>query len=61
MLVERLTLWLARTNAWILAPTGPGRTCVLVDAPPDPSQLLARLRALDLRPVAILTSPEACT
>ncbi|MBW3581029.1 MAG: MBL fold metallo-hydrolase, partial [Actinobacteria bacterium] len=56
MLVERLTLWLARTNAWIVAPRGPGGDCVLVDAPPEPSLLLDRLAALDLRPVAVFAT-----
>ncbi|MGI8757681.1 MAG: MBL fold metallo-hydrolase [Acidimicrobiales bacterium] len=55
-LVERLTLWLARTNAWIVAPSGPGGDCVLVDAPPEPELLLARLASLELRPVALLAT-----
>lgn len=58
MLVERLTLWLARTNAWIVAPTGPGGECVVVDAPPDPSAILDRLAALDLRLVPRLFSGD---
>ncbi len=56
VLVERLTLWLARTNAWIVAPSGPGGDCVLVDAPPEPTSLLDRLAALDLRLVAVLAT-----
>ncbi|MDP8988271.1 MAG: MBL fold metallo-hydrolase [Actinomycetota bacterium] len=56
MLVERLTLWLAGTNAWIVAPAGPGGECVLVDAPPEPAPLLARLDELDLRLVALLVT-----
>lgn len=56
MLLEPLTLWLARTNAWIVAPQGPGGDCVLVDAPPEPGPLLARLAELDLRTVALLAT-----
>lgn len=56
MLLERRCLWLARTNAWIVAPDGPGGDCVLVDVPPEPDDLLARLAELELRPVAILAT-----
>lgn len=56
VLVERLTLWLARTNAWIIAPGGPGRECVLVDAPPEPSVLLEHLAVRGLHVVAILAT-----
>lgn len=56
MLVERLRLWLAGTNAWIVAPAGPGGECVLVDAPPDPAPLLARLDELELRLVALIVT-----
>ena len=38
MLLERRCLWLARTNAWIVAPGGPGGDCVLVDVPPEPDE-----------------------
>jgi hydroxyacylglutathione hydrolase len=56
MLIEPLTLWLAQTNAWIVAPDGPGGEAVLVDAPPEPGPLLERLAALDLRLVALLST-----
>ena len=56
MQIEPLTLWLAQTNAWIVAPDGPGGECVLVDAPPEPGPILARLAALDLRLVALLST-----
>ena len=56
MLIEGLPLWVAQTNAWIVAPTGPGGECVLIDAPPDPTALLARLAALELRLVALLAT-----
>ena len=55
-LVESLTLWLAATNAWIVAPDGPGGECVLIDAPPEPGPILERLAALDLRLVALLST-----
>jgi glyoxylase-like metal-dependent hydrolase (beta-lactamase superfamily II) len=54
--IEPLTLWLAQTNAWIVAPDGPGGECVLVDAPPEPGPILARLAELDLRLVALLST-----
>lgn len=56
MLIEGLPLWVAQTNAWIVAPTGPGGECVLIDAPPDPPAILARLAALELRLVALLAT-----
>ncbi len=56
MQIEPLTLWLAQTNAWIVAPDGPGGECVLVDAPPEPGPILERLAALDLRLVALLST-----
>jgi hydroxyacylglutathione hydrolase len=56
MLIEPLTLWLAQTNAWIVAPDGPGGEAVLVDAPPEPGPLLQRLASLDLRLVALIST-----
>lgn len=56
MLVEPLVLWLAQTNAWIVTAGGPGSECVLIDAPPEPAPLLARLAELDLRLVALLST-----
>lgn len=56
MLIEQLPLWLAETNAWIVAPDGPGGECVLVDAPPDPTAILERLRHHGLRLVALLST-----
>ncbi len=56
MQIEPLTLWLAQTNAWIVAPDGPGGECVLVDAPPEPGPILGRLVELDLRLVALLST-----
>jgi glyoxylase-like metal-dependent hydrolase (beta-lactamase superfamily II) len=54
--IEGLRLWLAGTNAWIVAPAGPGGECVLVDAPPDPRVILNRLREQGLKLVALLTT-----
>jgi len=51
-----VTLWVAGTNAWIVAPDGPGGECVLVDAPPEPAPLLDRLAALELRLVALIST-----
>ncbi|MDP8992179.1 MAG: MBL fold metallo-hydrolase [Actinomycetota bacterium] len=56
MLLERLPLWLASTNAWIVAPSGPGGECLLVDAPPDPAAILDGLARHGLRLVALLTT-----
>lgn len=56
MLIEALTLWLAQTNAWIVAPGGPGGECVLIDAPPEPGAILERLAGNDLRLVALLAT-----
>jgi hydroxyacylglutathione hydrolase len=56
VVIEPLTLWLAATNAWIVAPDGPGGECVLVDAPPEPGPLLERLTALELRLVALIST-----
>ncbi|MGQ0743804.1 MAG: MBL fold metallo-hydrolase [Acidimicrobiales bacterium] len=55
-MIEGLTLWLAATNSWIVAPAGPGGECVIIDAPPDPEAILARLTEHDLKLVAILAT-----
>jgi hydroxyacylglutathione hydrolase len=56
VLIEGLTLWIAQTNAWLVAPGGPGGECVLIDAPPEPGPLLERLAHHDLRLVALLST-----
>ena len=56
MLIEKIPLWLAETNAYLVAPDGPGGECVLVDAPPDPSAILDRLQFHGLRLVALLAT-----
>jgi glyoxylase-like metal-dependent hydrolase (beta-lactamase superfamily II) len=55
-LVEGLPLWLFETNAWLLAPAGAGGDCVIVDVPPAPAPLIARVRRLGLRPVGIFVT-----
>ena len=56
MVIEGLPLWIAETNAWIVAPSGPGGECVLIDAPPDPAAILGRLSHHGLRLVALLST-----
>ena len=56
MLIEGLRLWVAGTNAWVVAPDGPGGECVLIDAPPAPEAILGRLRDQELRLVAVLAT-----
>lgn len=55
-MIEQIPLWVAETNAYIIAPNGPGGECVLVDAPPDPAALVARLQHHGLKLVAILST-----
>ena len=54
--IAGLRLWIAGTNAWVIAPTGDGGECVLVDAPPDPGAILAHLEEHGLRLVALLAT-----
>ena len=56
MLIEQLPLWLAQTNAWIVAPGGPGGECVLIDAPPEPAAIVERLQDHGLRLVALIAT-----
>ena len=56
MTIEGLRLWIAGTNAWIVAPAGPGGECVLVDAPPEPESIVSRLTEQGLRLVALLAT-----
>lgn len=55
MFIEGLPLWLAETNAWIVA-TANGGECVLIDAPPDPTAIVTRLRHHGVRLVALLST-----
>ncbi|MEO5679767.1 MAG: MBL fold metallo-hydrolase [Acidimicrobiales bacterium] len=56
MQIWQLPLWLAATNAYVLAPDGPGGECILIDAPPDPGAILGLLDEHDLRLVALLST-----
>jgi hydroxyacylglutathione hydrolase len=56
VLIEVLPLWIAETNAYLIAPTGPGGECVLIDAPPDPQAILGRLAHHGLKLVALLST-----
>jgi glyoxylase-like metal-dependent hydrolase (beta-lactamase superfamily II) len=55
MLVDGSALWLAATNCWVLAPER-GGLAVVVDAPPDPSEVADLLARHDLTPVALLAT-----
>jgi glyoxylase-like metal-dependent hydrolase (beta-lactamase superfamily II) len=56
MRIEGLPLWFTETNAWIVAPDGPGGECVLIDAPPDPQSILDRIAEHELRLVALVNT-----
>ena len=56
MLIEGLRLWVAGTNAWVVAPKGHGGECVLIDAPPDPSSIVEHLKERELKLVALLAT-----
>lgn len=56
MLLQRVPLWVAGTNAWIVSAGGPGSECVLVDVPPDPAAIAAKLGRSGLRLVAVLAT-----
>ena len=47
---------MAQTNCWIVAPQGPGGEAVLIDAPPDPASIVARLNEHGLKLVAIFNT-----
>ena len=56
MLLHGIPLWIAQTNAWFVAPAGPGGECVLIDAPPEPDEIFAYLAEQGLRLVALLAT-----
>src|SRR5437763_2421998 len=56
MLIQGVAPWIAATNAWLVAPSGAGGECVLIDAPPDPGSILERLEQHSLRLVALLNT-----
>jgi hydroxyacylglutathione hydrolase len=53
-MISVLTLWIASTNAWIAS--ADGRECIIVDAPPEPWRIVARLKELGLRCAAIVAT-----
>ena len=55
-MIEGIPLWVAETNAWIVAPNGPGGECVIIDAPPDPAAIVERLQHHSLKLVALLST-----
>jgi glyoxylase-like metal-dependent hydrolase (beta-lactamase superfamily II) len=55
MLIAGESLWLAETNAWVIAPE-PGGPAVVVDAPPDADGIAELLTRHDLVPVALLVT-----
>jgi hydroxyacylglutathione hydrolase len=55
-LIEVLPLWIAETNAYLIAPQGPGGECILVDAPPEPGVLIERIAQHGLKLVALLST-----
>src|SRR5437763_4593504 len=57
LMIEGLPLWFTETNAWVVAPSGPGGECVLIDAPPDPQAILGRLEHHGVRLVALISTP----
>jgi glyoxylase-like metal-dependent hydrolase (beta-lactamase superfamily II) len=55
MLIAGVPLWLAETNAWVIAPET-GGLAVVIDAPPDAGGITDLLREHDLTPVALLVT-----
>ncbi|MFH1104101.1 MAG: MBL fold metallo-hydrolase [Actinomycetota bacterium] len=55
MLIDGAPLWLAETNAWVVARER-GAPAIVVDAPPDPEGVAVMLARHDLVPVAVLVT-----
>jgi glyoxylase-like metal-dependent hydrolase (beta-lactamase superfamily II) len=55
MLVAGVPLWVAETNAWVIAPER-GSQAVVVDAPPESDGIADLLLEHDLTPVALLVT-----
>jgi len=55
VLIDGAPLWLAETNAWVMAREH-GAPAIIVDAPPDPEGVAAVLSRHDLVPVAVLVT-----
>ena len=56
MLIEQIPLWFTETNAYLVAPNGPGGDAVLIDAPPEPDPIVERLSHHNLRLVALINT-----
>lgn len=54
LLIEGQPLWLAQTNSWIVSSGDASRECVVIDAPPDPEAIVARITHHGLKLVALL-------
>lgn len=54
VLIERIPLWHTQTISYLVAPFPETRRCFIVDAPPDPMSILARLEHHEMIPEAIL-------
>jgi glyoxylase-like metal-dependent hydrolase (beta-lactamase superfamily II) len=55
MLVAGVPLWVAETNAWVIAPER-GSQAVVIDAPPDSDGITDLLAEHELTPVALLVT-----
>ena len=56
LMIEGLPLWFTETNAWVVAPSGPGGECVLID-PVGTSGMFGRYleqAGLDVRPPELI-------
>ena len=53
MLIERIPLWLADTNAWVVA-NEPGGQAIVIDAPPQPGPIGQFAASLDLAIVGVV-------
>lgn len=53
MIIDTVSLWVAQTNCWIVAPAADG-PAVVVDAPPDLEGVVTLLERYRLHPVALL-------
>ncbi len=56
MFIRQLPLWIAETNCWIISSSKNDSECVLVDAPPSPTEILSALTSNGLKPVAIIAT-----
>ena len=54
-MIDRLELWMAATNSYVVAP-GKDGPAVVVDAPPEPDRLVSLLETHRLHPVALLVT-----